>query len=306
MKKLYKILLLTMIIALTVCVRSYATVDDNLQNNEPNTDLTEDGTGSSTDGTDDETSDDGSSTVPGGNEEEDSSTIPGGSEDDDTSTAPGGNEDDDTSTTPGGNEEEVPSTTPGDNEEENPSTTPDEDDNTDNEAIYTTQDTVTNIKLSATVGVVPDGTTLKVQAITSGNVFDAISEKLGDVKFSIFDISLLSNNTAIQPTNGTVKISIPIPSGYNSSNLVVYRLADDGSQEQEYAVTVDGNYAVFETDHFSNYALAEKPATTNTSTSDNQLDNEPKTGIANPVIIVVSTLVVACLGLFVCIKKLSK
>lgn len=292
MKKLYKILLLTLIIALTVCVRSYATVDDNLQTNEPNTDITENGgTGSSTDGTDDE---------------QEPSTTPGENEDDDTPTTPGGNEDDDTPTTPDDSDEEDPSTTPGGNEEEDPSTTPSEDEGTDNEAIYTTQDTNTNIKLSANVGIVPDGTTLNVEAITSGNVFDAISEKLGDVKFSLFDISLMSNNTAIQPTNGTVEISIPIPSGYDTSNLVVYRFADDGSQEQEYAVTIDGNYAVFETDHFSNYALAEKPATTNTSTSDNQLDNEPKTGIANPVTLVVSTLAIACLGLFVCIKKLSK
>lgn len=303
MKKLYKILLLTLIIALTVCVRSYAAVDDNLQNSEPNTDLTENeetDTSTGSDGTEEEIP----STTP--DDDEDSSTVPGGNEDDNTSTTPGENEDDDTPTTPGGNEDDNTSTTPGDNEDENPSTTPGEDDGTDNEAIYTTQDTATNIKLSANVGVVPDGTTLEVEAITSGNVFDAISEKLGDTKFSLFDISLMSNNTAIQPTNGTVKISIPIPSSYNTSNLVVYRFADDGSQEQEYAVTVDGNYAVFETDHFSNYALAEKPATTNTSTSDNQLDNEPKTGIANSVTLVVSTLAIACLGLFVCIKKLSK
>ncbi len=304
MKKLYKILLLTLIIALTVCVRSYATVDDNLQNSEPNTDLTENeetDTSTGSDGTEEEIP----STTPD-DEEEDSSSTPGGNEEEDPSTTPGENEDDDTPTTPGGNEDDNTSTTPGNNEEENPSTTPGEDEGTDNEAIYTTQDTTTNIKLSANIGVVPDGTTLEVEAITSGDVFDAISEKLGDAKFSLFDISLMSNNTAIQPTNGTVKIGIPIPSGYNTSNLVVYRFADDGSQEQEYAVTVDGNYAVFETDHFSNYALAEKSATTNTSTSDNQLDNEPKTGIANPITLVVSTLAIACLGLFVCIKKLSK
>ena len=281
MKKLYRILLLTLIVALTVCVRSYAAVDDNLQNGEPNTDLTE-------------------------NEETDTSTGSDGTEEEIPSTTPD-DEEEDPSTTPGGNEEEDPSTTPGGNEEENPSTVPGEDDGTDDEAIYTTQDTSTNIKLSATVGVVPDGTTLEVEAITSGDVFDAISEELGDVRFSIFNISLLSNNVAIQPTDGTVEISIPIPSGYDTSNLVVYRFADDGSQEQEYAVTVDGNFAVFETDHFSNYVLAERSATnTNTDTDDSQLDSEPKTGIANPITLVVSTLAIACLGLFICIKKLSK
>ena len=305
MKKLYRILLLTLIVALTVCVRSYAAVDDNLQNGEPNTDLTENeetDTSTGSDGTEEEIP----STTPD-DEEEVPSTTPGGNEEETPSTTPGGNEEEDPSTTPGGNEEEDPSTTPGGNEEENPSTVPGEDDGTDDEAIYTTQDTSTNIKLSANVGVVPDGTTLEVEAITSGDVFDAISEELGDVRFSIFNISLLSNNVAIQPTDGTVEISIPIPSGYDTSNLVVYRFADDGSQEQEYAVTVDGNFAVFETDHFSNYVLAERSATnTNTDTDDSQLDSEPKTGIANPVTLVVSTLAIACLGLFICIKKLSK
>ena len=283
MKKLCRILLLTLIFALAITVSSYATVNDNLQDGELDTDLTED------DGTD-------TSTGLDDNEEDDDSTIPGANDEEETpSTTPG--EDD---------EEETPSTTPGEEDEENPSNTPGENENIDNTSIYTTQDTTTNIKLSANTGIVPDGTTLNVDAITSGEVFDAISKKLGDVKFSIFDISLISNNVAIQPTNGNVKISIPIPNGYDTSNLVVYRFADDGSQEQEYAVTIDGNYAVFETDHFSNYALAEKSTTTNTSTNNSQLDNEPKTGITNPVTVVVSTLVVACLGLFICIKKLSK
>ena len=288
MKKLYRILLLTLIFALTITVSSYATIDDNLQNGQSDTSATEnDETDSSTDLDDTE-------------EEQTPSTVPG--QDDEEEQTP--------STTPGQDDEEeqTPSTTPGqdDEEEQTPSTTPNEDENTDNTSLYTTQDTTTNIKLSANVGVVPDGTTLDVKAITSGEVFDAISNKLGDVKFNIFDISLISNNIAIQPNNGKVKISIPIPNGYNTSNLAVYRFADDGSQEQEYAVTVDGNYAIFETDHFSNYALVEKTATTNTSTDNNQLDNEPKTGITNSITVVVSTLIIACLGLFICIKKLSK
>ena len=39
---------------------------------------------------------------------------------------------------------------------------------------------------------------------------------------------------------------------------------------------------------------------------DSTLDKEPKTGINNPVTFVVSILIVACLGLAICIKKISK
>lgn len=289
MKKISTIILLTLIIVLTVCVRSYATVDDNLQNNESS--IRSGGTDLSTNNIDDEDSSTDPDNDSDGDDDLDTDGTEGEPPDIDDNNE---GEDNDPSTNPGGNDGE-----------EEPETNPDEDKN-DNNAVYSTQDTTTNIKLSANVGVVPDGTSLQVNKITNGEVFNAISEKLGNVKFSIFDISLLSNNTAVQPNNGTVKISIPIPSGYDSSNLIVYRFANDGTKEQEYTVTVDGNYAVIETDHFSNYVLAEKEVTANAEKNNSQLDNEPKTGISNPITIIISTLVFACLGLIICIRKLSK
>ncbi len=109
-------------------------------------------------------------------------------------------------------------------------------------------------------------------------------------KFYAYDITLKSNGVKIQP-NGKVKISIPIPEGMETSNLVVYRVEDN--KLIKYEVTVEEiesvKYATFETDHFSTYVLAEvatadnqeenNTATEENTTSTNgEKDNTPKTG----------------------------
>lgn len=194
------------------------------------------------------------------------------------------------------------------NPDTNPDTKPDEQPETkpDDKTTISAEDAATKIKLEAATGVVPDDTTLDVSVVTDGEIFEKIKAALGDVKFNVFDITPLSNGQPVT-LNGKVKISIPIPSDFNKSNLVVYRFDSDGTKT-DYSVTVDGNYAVIETNHFSNYVLAEKAATENgtSATGENNLDSEPKTGMENPVSFVVTVLIIACLGLAICIKKISK
>lgn len=196
----------------------------------------------------------------------------------------------------------------------------------DDTTVISLTDDVFNIKLSANFGIIPDDTTLNIVSLTTGERFDSIKTVLGDVKFNAFDICLMSNGNTIQPT-GNVKLSIPIPADFNKDNLIVYRIDADNTKV-EYPVQIESNFAVFETNHFSDYVLAEKTTNTDTSsdvntdinadssidtaadsdaTSDtNKLDNEPKTGFDNPVSFVVTVLVIACLGLAFCIKKISK
>lgn len=168
------------------------------------------------------------------------------------------------------------------------------------------KDPTSNIKLDANSGIIPGDTTLNVNPVTEGERFEEIKVLFGDVKFTIFNISLISEDVTIQPS-GTVKISIPIPIGYDRDNLIAYRVDTDGTVTK-YAVTIDGDYAVFETSHFSDYVLAEKESSTTDSPNNltNTLDNEPKTGINNHVSFVITTLVVSCIGLVICIKKMSK
>lgn len=180
----------------------------------------------------------------------------------------------------------------------------------------TNTDTTTKIKLDTTTEVVPAGTTLVAEKVTSGTSYNTVVKAVEkDVsKFEMYDISLMNNNAKIQP-NGKVKVSIPVPSGFEASKIVVYRVADDGTKTKLDANVKDG-YVVFETDHFSNYVVAEKATSTeNTNTdttetktenknTDRELDNTPKTGEETNVISVVATIVsvISALGLAV-IKK---
>ena len=124
------------------------------------------------------------------------------------------------------------------------------------EKIIIKTDSKTRIKLEAQKDIIPDDAIIDVIEIASGETFNKIKGTLVEFKnFKAFDITLKSNNAYIQPT-GKVKVSVPIPAGFDSSKLVVYRL-DENNTKTEYQVTVVNGYATFETDHFSTYVLGE-------------------------------------------------
>lgn len=167
-------------------------------------------------------------------------------------------------------------------------------------------DTTTNIKLNAEAGIVPSNTVLEVAPISEGTTYNTVKTALTNInKFKVYDINLLSNGTKIQP-NGKVKISIPVPTDMNKSNLVVYRVADNGTKT-EYKVTTEGDYATFETDHFSMYVLAEKTAETTTTppsnTDDRKKDDTPKTGTIDVVGTLSIITVISALGIIAFRRK---
>lgn len=128
--------------------------------------------------------------------------------------------------------------------------------NTNIQTIIKT-DANTNIKLEASGNIIPENITMDIMEITSGETFNQIKDNLVEIKnFKAFDITLKSDGTNIQP-NGNVKISIPIPVGFDASRLIVYRL-DENNTKVEFQVTAANGYATFETDHFSTYVLGEK------------------------------------------------
>lgn len=179
-----------------------------------------------------------------------------------------------------------------------------------------TTDKSTNIKLETTTAVIPAGTTLTAEKVTTGENYNTVIKAVeNDVeKFVLYDISLVNNNAKVQP-NGKVKVSIPVPEGYDTSKIVVYRVAEDGTKTK-YDVTVKDGYITFETDHFSNYVVGEEkaeettttPTTTSTSTTTNnierKLDSTPKTGEESNVVTIISSIltIVSALGLAV-VKK---
>lgn len=182
--------------------------------------------------------------------------------------------------------------------------------------ILQLKDKSTNIKLETTTAVVPTGTTLTAEKVTKGDNYNTVVKAVEkDVsKFVLYDINLVNNNSKIQP-NGKVKVSIPVPEGYDTRKIVVYRVAEDGTKTK-YDTTITDGYITFETDHFSNYVVAEKTTSTennNTNTTetkpgntntDRELDDTPKTGEETNVVSIISFIlsIVSALGLAV-VKK---
>ena len=162
--------------------------------------------------------------------------------------------------------------------------------------IVSTSDKNTGISMETTTNIVPKDTLLVVNSIDSGTSFyQEVNNIIGQAKnIKIYDITLKSNGVSIQP-NGTVKISIPIPENFNTSDLKVYRI--EGTDKIEYALTIEElngiKYATFETDHFSTYVLADESTTeiagTKTekqeeTTLQGEKDVTPKTGTGNTVL----------------------
>lgn len=87
----------------------------------------------------------------------------------------------------------------------------------------------------------------------------AVTQLAGQTEqIKAFDISLQHiDGAAVQP-DGTVTVSIPIPEGWEPQKLRVYYVADNGAAtDMQAAVSTDGKYMQFQTDHFSCYALAQ-------------------------------------------------
>ena len=108
--------------------------------------------------------------------------------------------------------------------------------------------------------IIPDADSkdveLNVVPVTSGEVSDALNSEKSNFKKSLFDITTTIDGEAVQP-DGTVLVKIPLPEGYNPEKTVVYHVSDDGKLEKLESSVADG-YVVFETTHFSYYAIVDE------------------------------------------------
>lgn len=149
-------------------------------------------------------------------------------------------------------------------------------------------DSATGVKVHADKGVFDEGVQIVVSEITSGADYDSAVSSLSDVgkKFKLYDVKFLDADGNEVAPNGTVSISLPITTGYDSANLAVYRLADGGKVLVKGAVE-NGYYTVI-TKTAGTYALVEKGSTItdveNTENVDNGNQNQndnttsPQTG----------------------------
>ena len=184
---------------------------------------------------------------------------------------------------------------------------------------YKRVDINSNVEVESDDSSIPLDTTLTVKSVENST----IENKLGTDEYKAYDFKLYSDGTSSSITqleNGKFQVKIPIPEGYNQETIKVYYIPTTGDPE-EYEVTPTDGYAVFETSHFSVYALTstgnvttntnttttENPTTTeNTTTTETEKEetNNPKTGdmITNSIAI----LSVSVAGIIISTKRIKE
>lgn len=133
------------------------------------------------------------------------------------------------------------------------------------EKMYTpkliTSDFKTNITISTDkTNTIPLDTMINIKELTSGEEYNKILKILNITNNEMFDISLFSNSIKDYITklkDGSFEVRIPITEKFKDKELVVYYVDDEG-KITEYPVTIEDEYAIFNTNHFSIYILAEK------------------------------------------------
>lgn len=94
----------------------------------------------------------------------------------------------------------------------------------------------------------------KVHVQKSDTITVMLNEQYDYDDYEVYNICFVKNESEVQP-NGKVTVQIPIPYGMNKDTCDVLRRESNGQWTQLNA-TIQGNYLVFETDHFSYYAVA--------------------------------------------------
>ena len=116
--------------------------------------------------------------------------------------------------------------------------------------------------------VCPDGSydgevEIEVSEVFDGTSYNILNAEKGNFKNALFDITTVIDGEKVQP-NGSVFVKIPLPDGYNAEKTVVYYITNDGRLEKMDSRVEDG-YIVFETTHFSFYAIVDETEPENPS-----------------------------------------
>ena len=157
-----------------------------------------------------------------------------------------------------------------------------------------TVDVNTNVYVTTDAYEAPLDSRISANRIDENSeIYKLFSKKLNIIKGLIYNISMYSTSLdtyVSKLSNGNFKVYIPVTSEVAKKSLVAVYLKDDGTKE-EYKVSIENGYAVFETNHFSTYALIEKKDT-NPDTYDN-------------IIMYISLLLLSVIGLFLVGKKIK-
>lgn len=103
-------------------------------------------------------------------------------------------------------------------------------------------------------GNIDSDVVLQVFRISNNDTVEVILDSDNPLeRYELYNICFIKNDQLVQP-NGKVKVYLPIPNGMNGNTCKVYRQEMDGLWTILNA-HIEGNYLVFETEHFSLYSI---------------------------------------------------
>jgi len=119
-------------------------------------------------------------------------------------------------------------------------------------------DEATGVRIFAKANIIAQGTGLRVSKVTSGEEYNEAVNLLATeaAKLHIYQINLISEEREEVQPSGMVKVYLPLNGDIKAENAVVYRIENGGKVLM--SGKSEGDYYVFETNHFSLYTLAEK------------------------------------------------
>ena len=97
---------------------------------------------------------------------------------------------------------------------------------------------------------------LQVEESFDGSAFNLIDTQTGATQSFIYDIKMTVNGKEVQPI-GNVTIKIPLPNGFKSDSCYIYYVNTSTGNVERIPTTYENGYLVFETDHFSYYAIVD-------------------------------------------------
>ena len=93
---------------------------------------------------------------------------------------------------------------------------------------------------------------LKIEQLFDGAAFNLVD--LNSDQNAVFDITTVKDGVTVQP-NGKVRVRIPVPEGFDPAKCMVYHVSTGTGKLEKMNARYEDGYMVFETDHFSVYAL---------------------------------------------------
>lgn len=132
-----------------------------------------------------------------------------------------------------------------------------------------------NVKIESYDIYVPLNTKLSVKENSNSEFVKKVFGELFE-KYISYDINLISGTQKIEP-NGEVKVKIKIPENFNSKNLGVYYISEESSTK-ELDFTIENGDIIFETNHFSTYAIVDKDSEMLESDEESDLNNKDEQG----------------------------